>query len=117
MPTRKVIVITGASDGIGASAARQLKTRGHRVVLVGRSPAKTEALARATQWGLAIRLAQRLSGGVAQPLEATSIAPVERDLVLSLEPSSAGLKGEAVARRLKTLAQAMDLSPRIDPVG
>ncbi|GLT00065.1 exopolyphosphatase [Sphingobium jiangsuense] len=79
--------------------------------------AGAEALARSTQWGLAIRLAQRLSGGVAQPLEATSIAPVERDLVLSLEPLSADLKGEAVARRLKTLAQAMNLSPRIEPAG
>ena len=41
------IVITGASDGIGAASARQLAGKGHRVVLVGRSPAKTEALARA----------------------------------------------------------------------
>lgn len=40
------IVITGASDGIGAASARQLRARGHRVVLVGRSRAKTEALAR-----------------------------------------------------------------------
>lgn len=42
----RTIVITGASDGIGAAAARHLKAGGHRVVLVGRSPAKTEALAR-----------------------------------------------------------------------
>ena len=42
---RKTIVITGASDGIGAGAARQLAKRGHRVVVVGRSPAKMEALA------------------------------------------------------------------------
>lgn len=42
----QTIVITGASDGIGAAAARQLKARGHIVVLVGRSKSKTEALAR-----------------------------------------------------------------------
>lgn len=42
----QTIVITGASDGIGAAAARQLVARGHHVVLVGRSRAKTEALAR-----------------------------------------------------------------------
>ena len=42
---RKTVVITGASDGIGAAAARALVSRGHRVILVGRSPAKTAALA------------------------------------------------------------------------
>jgi NAD(P)-dependent dehydrogenase (short-subunit alcohol dehydrogenase family) len=41
----KTIVITGASDGIGAAASRRLIERGHRVVLVGRSREKTEALA------------------------------------------------------------------------
>ncbi|MEO9298969.1 SDR family NAD(P)-dependent oxidoreductase [Devosia alba] len=41
----RTIIITGASDGIGAAAARQLHKDGHRVVLVGRSPRKTEAIA------------------------------------------------------------------------
>ncbi|GAA4112013.1 oxidoreductase [Knoellia locipacati] len=41
----RTIVITGASDGIGAAAARELTAHGHRVVLVGRSPEKTRALA------------------------------------------------------------------------
>ena len=45
MPTRKVIVITGASDGIGAAAARALSARGHRIVLVGRSREKTQRIA------------------------------------------------------------------------
>ena len=42
----KTVVITGASDGIGAAAARELSRRGDRVVVVGRSPEKTEAVAR-----------------------------------------------------------------------
>lgn len=42
----KTIVITGASDGIGAAAARQLQRDGHRVAVVGRSPQKTQAVAR-----------------------------------------------------------------------
>jgi NAD(P)-dependent dehydrogenase (short-subunit alcohol dehydrogenase family) len=42
----KTIAITGASDGIGAAGARQLHKDGHRVVIVGRSPAKTQAIAR-----------------------------------------------------------------------
>ena len=41
----KVIVITGASDGIGAAAARQLHDQGATVVVVGRSPEKTKAVA------------------------------------------------------------------------
>jgi NAD(P)-dependent dehydrogenase (short-subunit alcohol dehydrogenase family) len=40
------IIITGASDGIGAASARQLKAKGHQVVIVGRSRSKTEAVAR-----------------------------------------------------------------------
>ena len=43
---RKTIVITGASDGIGAAAASQLNRDGHELVIVGRSPEKTAALAR-----------------------------------------------------------------------
>ena len=43
---QRVIVITGASDGIGAEAARTLHARGNAVVVVGRSPAKTEQVAR-----------------------------------------------------------------------
>jgi NAD(P)-dependent dehydrogenase (short-subunit alcohol dehydrogenase family) len=42
----KTIVVTGASDGIGAAAARKLHADGHRVVVVGRSPQKTAAVAK-----------------------------------------------------------------------
>ncbi|MFF6995849.1 SDR family NAD(P)-dependent oxidoreductase [Streptomyces sp. NPDC008313] len=41
----KTIVITGASDGIGLSAARQLVRDGHHVVMVGRSPDKIRTVA------------------------------------------------------------------------
>lgn len=43
--TQKTIVITGASDGIGAAAARQLAASGNRLILVGRSAEKTKAVA------------------------------------------------------------------------
>jgi NAD(P)-dependent dehydrogenase (short-subunit alcohol dehydrogenase family) len=45
--TARTIVITGASDGIGAAAARALSQSGDRVVIVGRSPGKTAAVAEA----------------------------------------------------------------------
>jgi NAD(P)-dependent dehydrogenase (short-subunit alcohol dehydrogenase family) len=41
----RVIVVTGASDGIGAATARLLKGHGAHVVIVGRSPEKTEKVA------------------------------------------------------------------------
>lgn len=44
----RTIVITGASDGIGAAASRQLAGTDVRLVLVGRSPEKTQAVAAAT---------------------------------------------------------------------
>ncbi|GGL13025.1 SDR family NAD(P)-dependent oxidoreductase [Mangrovihabitans endophyticus] len=42
----KTVVITGASDGMGAAAARRLVQQGHRVVVVGRSEEKTRSVAR-----------------------------------------------------------------------
>jgi NAD(P)-dependent dehydrogenase (short-subunit alcohol dehydrogenase family) len=42
---RRTIVITGASDGIGAAAARRINRGGDNVVLVGRSESKTAAVA------------------------------------------------------------------------
>lgn len=42
----KTILITGGSDGIGAQAARDFTARGHEVIIVGRSPKKTQSLAR-----------------------------------------------------------------------
>jgi NAD(P)-dependent dehydrogenase (short-subunit alcohol dehydrogenase family) len=42
---KKVIVITGASDGIGAAAAKSLKNSGHTVIIVGRNEQKTKRVA------------------------------------------------------------------------
>lgn len=46
MTKSKTMVITGASDGIGAAAARRLSESGHRIAVVGRSAQKTAAVAR-----------------------------------------------------------------------
>jgi len=43
--TARTIVITGASSGIGAAAARQLALAGQRVVIVGRDLERTRAVA------------------------------------------------------------------------
>jgi NAD(P)-dependent dehydrogenase (short-subunit alcohol dehydrogenase family) len=43
--TSRTIVITGASDGIGAAAARRIRQRGDNVVVIGRSQSKTATVA------------------------------------------------------------------------
>ena len=43
----KTIIITGASSGIGASAAAQLASAGHRIAVVGRNHERTDAIATA----------------------------------------------------------------------
>ncbi len=68
----------------------------------------SDRLARARQWGLAIRLAQRLTGGVEAPLKASHIALVDGKLRLSLDHGWHHLAGESVERRLRSLAQALD---------
>ena len=43
-----IIVITGASSGIGRAAARVLADRGHELAIVGRNPFRTHEVARET---------------------------------------------------------------------
>ena len=43
----RTIVITGASDGIGAAAARQLADTDARLILIGRSLVNTQVVAAA----------------------------------------------------------------------
>lgn len=52
---RRVVVVTGASEGLGAAAVRRLAVDGWQVVLVGRSAAKTAAVAEplAAEWHVA----------------------------------------------------------------
>jgi len=78
----------------------------------GRDPVITKLcspddIARAERWGLALRLGQRLSGGIARPLETTRLWVEDGTLKLVVPQIDADLYGEIVERRLKTLAQAM----------
>ena len=66
-----------------------------------------DELRRASHWGLAMRLGQRLSGGVADSLKRSSIAAHSDTLRLTLRKADQALYGETVDRRLKTLAGAM----------
>jgi exopolyphosphatase / guanosine-5'-triphosphate,3'-diphosphate pyrophosphatase len=66
--------------------------------------ASPEDLAVASTWGLAMRLGQRLSGGVAGPLANSLLAMDDNALTLTLPPESKSLYGEAVERRHRQLA-------------
>jgi exopolyphosphatase/guanosine-5'-triphosphate,3'-diphosphate pyrophosphatase len=70
-------------------------------------------LALADRWGLAIRLGQRLSGGVAQALEQSRLSLQPGMLVLHLGSPDRGLYGEAVERRHKLLATALGRRPEL----
>jgi exopolyphosphatase/guanosine-5'-triphosphate,3'-diphosphate pyrophosphatase len=72
-----------------------------------------EELRRASLWGLAIRLGQRLSGGVAAGLERSRLERHDGALVLTLSREDSPLLGEAVDRRFRTLAQALGLRPEL----
>ena len=73
-----------------------------------------ELIARAQAWGLAMRLGQRLSGGVAEPLETSRLVLTGDHLRLELAGGDAALYGEAVERRHKLLAEALGRKPALE---
>ena len=68
---------------------------------------------RAVQWGLAIRLAQRLSGGTTQILHWSRIERSGHDLTLTIGADVQQLIGEQVNRRLAHLATGLGLAPKV----
>jgi exopolyphosphatase/guanosine-5'-triphosphate,3'-diphosphate pyrophosphatase len=70
-----------------------------------------DELQRASRWGMAIRLGQRLSGGVAAGLERSRIERKGESLRLKLKDPA--LAGETVERRLRTLATELGLKPEL----
>jgi len=73
--------------------------------------ATADQLTRASQWGLAMRLAQRLSGGLVTSLERSRLVRRGDTLRLELRRDDEALYGETVERRHKTLAAALGLAP------
>ncbi|MFL6734057.1 MAG: Ppx/GppA family phosphatase [Sphingomicrobium sp.] len=69
----------------------------------------TEDLHRARRWGLAMRLAQRLSGGVASVLHETELHCDGERLELHVPAKENALVGDQVLRRLNAVAESLDL--------
>ena len=89
-----------ASMGGGATIPPPLSLLAHETLL-----------ARASAWGLAIRLGQRLSAGLAGPLRRSRLARDGDDVVLELTAQDRALYGPAVVRRHGTLANALGARP------
>ena len=67
-----------------------------------------DELARAVDWGLAMRLGQRMSGGLAGPLQRSRLSDDGKSLTLHLEGLDGALYGETVERRHGALASRLD---------
>jgi exopolyphosphatase/guanosine-5'-triphosphate,3'-diphosphate pyrophosphatase len=76
--------------------------------------ADDDTLWRAKLWGLAIRLGQRLSGGVAAPIKRSELHLDAEALALVLDPADEALYGEAVEKRHKALAAAFQREPVLE---
>jgi exopolyphosphatase/guanosine-5'-triphosphate,3'-diphosphate pyrophosphatase len=72
-----------------------------------------EKLRRAANWGLAMRLGQRLSGGVAECLKRSGLGRDGDVLRLQIGKRDGALLGETVERRLKVLAAELGLRPEM----
>lgn len=68
----------------------------------------------AWQWGLAIRLALRLSGGTAGIFASSRLSCDDRELTLRFDSASAAMMGEQVQRRLNQLASGLGLTARVE---
>lgn len=75
--------------------------------------ADSDALKRAIGWGEAIRLAERLSGGVSSVLATSSLVRAGDDLTLAIDAKRRDLGGDAVAKQLVALAGALGASSAI----
>lgn len=64
----------------------------------------------AIRWGLAMRLAQRLSGGISDILRHSRLELTQDAVVLALPRHLTGLYGEAVERRQRQFADTMNLA-------
>lgn len=73
-----------------------------------------EKLQLAVQWGLAMRLGQRFSGGVAPPLHGSALSIDQNEIRLLIDDAHRDLYGEAVTRRLRQLASAMEREHRME---
>lgn len=74
---------------------------------------KGDELTRAHCWGLAMRLGQRLSGGVGSVLKRTTLSADDSAVRLTVAKGEEALVGDGVERRLARLAEALGLNAKV----
>jgi len=105
----ETVIITGASDGIGAAAARELTRLGRRVVIVGRSPEKTAAVARALRVPFYVSDFSRLAE--VRALAAELLTTYPRIDVLANNAGFIGTRRTLTADGHETMFQVNHLAP------
>ena len=111
------IALHGNWVGIDAAGRAQLAQALHASMGGNGAPdplprlATREELDRATAWGLAMRLGQRLSAGLAGPLRRSHLTADEGTVTLHLAAEDRPLYGEAVERRHTALASFLNRLP------
>ena len=101
-PTGRVIMAQALSSNFGRERLPDARLA---------SLCKEEQLQRAHCWGVAMRLGQRLSGGVASVLKRTSLEEVNGAIQLMVRRNEEALIGDQVERRLLRLAEALGKEP------
>jgi exopolyphosphatase/guanosine-5'-triphosphate,3'-diphosphate pyrophosphatase len=101
-PSGRVIM----AQALSASFGRDRLPDGRLIQLC-----KEEQLKRAHLWGLAMRLGQRLSGGVGSVLKRTTLAVRDGSVELSVRRGEEALIGDQVERRFVRLAELLGCKP------
>jgi NAD(P)-dependent dehydrogenase (short-subunit alcohol dehydrogenase family) len=99
----RTVVITGASSGIGRAAARELSALGAQVVVIGRDPERTEALA--TEIGAPSHLADFTSLASVRVLAEELLAAYPRIHVLANNAGGLAEKRETTPDGFETMFQ------------
>ncbi len=86
---------------------------GNGMVPVISSICSPSEIVTAERWGLALRLGQRFSGGVADALTGSRLSLAPGALELRVDKDNALLHGETVERRHRTLAASFGLEARL----
>lgn len=111
------IALHGNWVGVDAAGRAQMAQALHASLGGTGSPdvlatlATKEKLDRATAWGMAMRLGQRLSGGLAGPLQRSRLSADQDTVTLHLAAEDRALYGETVERRHAALASYLGRLP------